>query len=130
VCTDKYKYVFIFIDMGDYLVKRIKPDDNYLQISVTNKDGINTPLKPDKDNIDIVNLNIVLYTNKNSKVNLKSSLFVFDDGQTIKGGDSVLLCTNVNYNTDYFVDKTLFEKVQTFFSQAEFKKFVLSSNDL
>ena len=114
--------------MGDYLVKRIKPDDNYLQISVTNKDDIS--LKPDKDNIDIVNLNIVLYTNKDSKVNLKSSLFVFDDGQTIKGGDSVLLCTNVNYNTDYFVDKTLFEKVQTFFSQAEFKKFVLSSNDL
>lgn len=82
--------------------------------------------KVSKDNMDIVKLNISLNTNKNSKLALNGSLFVFDDGKTING-DFPFLCTNVKYNLAYFDTKTTFyEKVQIFFSKAEFENFVLS----
>ena len=82
--------------------------------------------KVSKDNMDIVKLNISLNTNKNSKLALNGSLFVFDDGKKING-DFPFLCTNVKYNVAYFDTKTTFyEKVQIFFSKPEFEKFVLS----
>ena len=84
--------------------------------------------KATKDNIDVVKMNIVMNTNKNSIQKLTANLFVFDDNKSIKG-DYPFLCTNVSYNHEYFDTKNTFsEKVQVFFNEAEFEKFVLDQN--
>jgi hypothetical protein len=92
------------------------------------KTGQQPAEKATKDNIEKVKLNIVMLTNKNSTVKIAGNLFVFDDNNTIKG-DYPYLCTNVSYNREYFNTKNSFyEKVQVFFSEAEFDKFVLEQN--
>lgn len=83
-----------------------------------------------KENIKIVNVNVVMRTNKATKVNLTADLFMFENNETLKGGQYPFLCTNVKYNENYFEDKTFFEIVQTFFSEKEFEKFVLTSTEL
>jgi hypothetical protein len=79
----------------------------------------------DKNNIEIEPLNIVMKTNKDSQVNLTAKLFVFDDNKQVSG-DYPFLCTNVEYDRGYLDRKlTFFEKVQVFFSESEFEKFIL-----
>ena len=82
----------------------------------------------DLDDPDIVKLNVVLHTNKdtNSKISLTAKLFTFDKSQTLTG-EYPFLCTNVEYNADYFTDKPTFEKVQIFFNRKEFDKLVALS---
>ena len=86
---------------------------------------LETPSLADKNNIEIEKLSVVMSTNKNSKVNLTAKLFVFDDNRTING-EYPLLCTNVEYDRQYLETKpTFFEKVQVFFSESEFEKFII-----
>ena len=86
---------------------------------------LETPSLADKNNIEIEKLSVVMSTNKNSKVNLTAKLFVFDDNRTING-EYPLLCTNVVYDRQYLETKpTFFEKVQVFFSESEFEKFII-----
>jgi len=82
----------------------------------------------DLDDPDIVKLNVVLHTNKdtNSKISLTAKLFTFDKSQTLTG-EYPFLCTNVEYNADYFTDKPTFEKVQIFFNRKEFDRLVALS---
>ncbi len=86
---------------------------------------LETPNVADKNNIEIEKLSIIMNTNKDTKVNLTAKLFLFDDKKTLVG-DYPLLCTNVEYDREYLETKqTFFEKVQVFFSQSEFEKFVI-----
>jgi hypothetical protein len=85
-----------------------------------------SPDLTDAKDLDIEKLNIICFTNKNTKNNLTANMFVFENNQTIKG-DYPLLCTNVEYNKEYLENKPLFEKVQIFFNRYEFEKFLLSS---
>jgi hypothetical protein len=80
----------------------------------------------DAKDLDIEKLNIICYTNKNTKNGLTANMFVFENNQTIKG-DYPFLCTNVEYNKEYLENKQLFEKVQIFFNRYEFEQFLLSS---
>ena len=80
----------------------------------------------DPKDLDIEKLNIICYTNKNTKNILTANMFVFENNQTIKG-DYPFLCTNVEYNKEYLENKPLTEKVQIFFNKYEFEKFLLSS---
>ncbi len=88
---------------------------------------LETPSRPDRDNLEIVKLNVVMHTNKNKKESLTAKLFVFD--KPVKG-EYPFLCTNVQYNKAYFDDKTFFEIVQTFFNEKEFENFALSSSKI
>jgi len=85
-----------------------------------------SPDLTDAKDLDIEKLNIICFTNKNTKNNLTANMFVFENNQTIKG-DYPLLCTNVEYNKEYLENKPLFEKVQIFFNRYEFEQFLLSS---
>jgi hypothetical protein len=88
--------------------------------------NLETSLNELKDKLDIVKLNIICHTNKDTENTLTASMFVFDNNQNVKG-DYPLLCTNVEYNLEYFKYKPLNEKIQIFFSKPEFEKFLLSS---
>ena len=91
----------------------------------TSLEKSSTDLTDAKD-LDIEKLNIICFTNKDTKNNLTANMFVFENNQTVKG-DYPLLCTNVEYNKEYLENKPLFEKVQIFFNRYEFEKFLLSS---
>ena len=102
-------------------------NNTLLSYNITNRAELRleTPSLADKNNIKIEKLSVVMRTNKNSKVNLTAKLFVFDDNRTING-EYPLLCTNVVYDRQYLETKpTFFEKVQVFFSEPEFEKFIL-----
>lgn len=88
---------------------------------------LETPSRPDKDNLEIVKLNVVMHTNKNKKESLTANLFVLD--KPVKG-EYPFLCTNVEYNRQYLEDKTFFEIVQIFFNEKEFENFALSSSKI
>ncbi len=88
--------------------------------------NLETSLNELKDKLEIVKLNIICHTNKDTLNTLTANMFVFDNGETIKG-EYPLLCTNVEYNLEYFEQKPLKEKVQIFFAKPEFEKFLLSS---
>ena len=110
-----------------YNGKELKDTATLLTSSITNgaELRLETPTLADKNNIEIEKLSVVMNTNKNSKVNLTAKLFVFDDNKRING-EYPLLCTNVEYDRQYLETKsTFFEKVQVFFVQSEFEKFVL-----
>lgn len=106
--------------------EKLTDDETTLENYITKKLFIlETPSKPDKDNIEIVKLRVVMKTNKNKKVNLTANLFVFDKPIT---GEYPLLCTNVKYNSEYLRDKSFLEVVQIFFNEKEFERFLLSSD--
>ena len=77
-------------------------------------------------NLDIVKLKIVLNTNKNTKVDLTSKLFIFDNQKV--SGEYPFLCTNVEYSNSFLKNKTVYERVETFFNRQKFDEFVISSN--
>jgi hypothetical protein len=79
-----------------------------------------------KQILDIVKLKIVLNTNKNTKVDLTSKLFIFDN--QIVSGEYPFLCTNVEYSNSFLKNKTVYERVETFFNRQKFDEFVISSN--
>jgi hypothetical protein len=83
-----------------------------------------------KENIKIVNVNVVMRTNKGTKLNLTADLFLIDNSEKLKSGQYPFLCTNVKYNENYFEDKPFLEIIQTFFNEKEFEKFVLTSPEL
>lgn len=77
-------------------------------------------------NLDIVKLKIVLNTNKNTKLDLTSKLFIFDNQKV--SGEYPFLCTNVEYSNSFLKNKTVYERVETFFNRQKFDEFVISSN--
>ena len=79
-----------------------------------------------KQILDIVKLKIVLNTNKNTKVDLTSKLFIFDNQKV--SGEYPFLCTNVEYSNSFLKNKTVYERVETFFNRQKFDEFVISSN--
>jgi hypothetical protein len=79
-----------------------------------------------KQNLDIVKLKIVLNTNKNTKLDLTSKLFIFDKQKV--SGEYPFLCTNVEYSNSFLKNKTVYERVETFFNRQKFDEFVISSN--
>lgn len=77
-------------------------------------------------NLEIVELKIVLHTNKDSVIDLTTNLFVFDK-KTLNGNKNPYLCTNLRYSKDLLNNKTLFERVETFFNRKKFNDFLLAS---
>ena len=76
--------------------------------------------------LEIVNLKVMLHTNKDSIIELTSNLFLFD-GKTGIQGNYPLLCTNYRYSKELLNYKTLYEIVQTFFNRNKFNDFILAS---
>lgn len=110
--------------------QELSPNSGTLAALGVNKNSelvLETPSRPDRDNLEIVKLNVVMHTNKNKKESLTAKLFVLD--KPVKG-EYPFLCTNVEYNRQYLEDKTFFEIVQIFFNEKEFENFALSSSKI
>ena len=76
---------------------------------------------------DIKAIRIKLTTNNNKYIDLKANTFVFADGKTISGegeGYPFVCLVGRVYNSDYFKDKSHFERVQVFFNKKAFEKFL------
>jgi hypothetical protein len=76
---------------------------------------------------DIKSVHIKLNTNNTKQLLLKANMFAFADGKTIMGeGEGYPFACLVRrvYNTNYFDDKSHFERVQVFFNKKAFETFL------